>query len=122
MIRSGERLVVMLESGDGRPEHPWLVNGFDFVQETPFDFPTVESFSCAPNRGVRDAPLLQINHWLNGFTSLVSDARLVNAADVLGARAERCRDERGMQPNLIAVNYADIGDLLAVVDTLNGVD
>ena len=122
MIQRGQRLVVMLESGDGRPDHPWLVNGFDFVQETPYDFPTVESFSCAPNRGVPDAPLLQINHWLNGFTSLVSDAQLVNAADVLGARAEQCREERGMQPNLVAVNYADIGDLMAVVDRLNGVD
>ena len=122
MIQRGQRLVVMLETGDGRPEHPWLVNGFDFVQETPYDFPTVESFSCAPNRGTPDAPLLQINHWLNGFTSLVSDAELVNAADVLGPRVEECRRERGMQPNLIAVNYADIGDLLAVVDELNGVD
>jgi hypothetical protein len=122
MIQSGQRLVVMLESGDGRPDHPWLVNGFDFVQETPYDFPTVESFSCAPNRGVPDAPLLQINHWLNGFTNLVSDAQLVNAADVLGARAEQCREERGLQPNLVAVNYADIGDLMAVVDRLNGVD
>jgi hypothetical protein len=122
MIQRGQRLVVMLEKGDGRPDHPWLVNGFDFVQETPYDFSTVESFSCAPNRGVPDAPLLQINHWLNGFTSLVSDAELVNAADVLGSRVEQCREERGMQPNLVAVNYADIGDLLAVVDELNGVD
>jgi hypothetical protein len=121
MIRSGQRLVVMLESGDGRPEYPWLVNGFDFVQETPYDFPTVESFSCEPNRGVADAPLLQINHWLNGFTNLVSDARLVNAADVLWPRVAQCRDARGLQPNLVAVNYADIGDLLAVVDRLNGV-
>ena len=121
MIRSGRRLVVMVETGEGRPEHPWLVNGFDFVQETPYDFPTVESFSCAPNRGVPEAPLLQINHWLNGFDNLVSDARLVNAADVLWPRVEQCREERGMQPNLVAVNYADIGDLLAVVDLLNGV-
>ena len=122
MIRSGQRLVVMLESGDGGPEYPWLVNGFDFVQETPFDFPTVESFSCEPNRGVPDAPLFQINHWLNGFSNLVSDAQLVNAADVLWPRVAQCRDERGLQPNLVAVNYADIGDLMAVVDRLNGVD
>ncbi len=122
MIASGQRLVVMVESGDGRPDFPWLANGFDFIQETPFDFPTVESFSCEPNRGRPDAPLFQINHWLNGFTSLVSDAQLVNAADVLGSRVEQCRDQRGMQPNLVAVNYADIGDLMAVVDELNGVD
>jgi hypothetical protein len=121
MIRSGRRLVVMLEEGSGGADHPWLANGFDYVQETPYTFPTVESFSCAPNRGTPDAPLLQINHWLSGFTSLVSDAELVNAADVLGTRAEQCRAERGLQPTFVAVNYADIGDLFAVVDTLNGV-
>lgn len=121
MIRSGRRLVVMLESGDGRPEFPWLVNGFDFVQETPFTFPTVESFSCEPNRGVPDAPLFQINHWLSGFSELVSSARTVNAADVLGPRAVACAEERGLQPTFVAVNFADIGDVVAVVDELNGV-
>lgn len=122
MIRNGQRLVVMLESGDGRPDFPWLANGFDFIQETPYDFATVESFSCESNRGAPGAPLLQINHWLNGFTNLVSDARRVNAADVLGPRVEQCRTERGMQPNFVAVNYAEIGDLMMVVDQLNGVD
>jgi hypothetical protein len=33
-----------------------------------------------------------------------------------------CRDERGLQPTFVAVNFADIGDVLAVVDELNGVD
>jgi hypothetical protein len=122
MIRSGRRLVVMLEEGDGRPVgYPWLVNGFEFVQETPYTFPTVESFSCEKNRGDADAPLFQINHWLSGFTSLVSDAEQVNTADVLGTRVEQCRAERGLQPTFVAVNYADIGDLMAVVDRLNGV-
>ena len=121
MIRSGKRLVVMLEAGDGRPGAPWLVNGFEFVQETPYTFPTVGSFTCDENRGPSDAPLLQINHWLSGFTSLVSNAQLANTADVLGGRAEQCRDERGTQPTFVAVNYADIGDLIAVVNRLNGV-
>ena len=118
MIRSGRRLVVMLETGDGRPRYPWLVNGFEFVQETPYSFRTEESFNCDPNRGRPDAPLLQINHWLAGFTDLVSNAEQVNTADVLGARAEQCRKERGLQPTFVAVNY-DIGDLIAVVNQLN---
>jgi hypothetical protein len=121
MIRSGARLLVMLEEGDGRPEHPWLVNGFDLVQETPYTFPTVESFSCDENRGDPDAPLLQINHWLSGFTALVSNAQAVNTAEVLGDRVRQCQEERGLQPTFVAVNYADIGDVLSVVDALNGV-
>lgn len=121
MIRSGERLLVMLEERDGRPAHPWLVNGFDFVQETPYTFPTVESFSCDENRGDPDAPLFQVNHWLAGFTALVSNAQAVNTAEVLGNRVRQCQDERGLQPTFVSVNYADIGDLLGVVDALNGV-
>ncbi len=121
MITSGRRLVVMLEAGNGGTTDPWLVNAFaDFVQDTPYTFPTQESFSCAANRGRPDAPLLLVNHWLAGFSSLVTDARTVNVAAVLGDRAEQCRSQRRL-PNYLAVNYADIGDVVEVVDRLNGV-
>jgi hypothetical protein len=120
MIRSGQRLVVMVEEGDGGEQAPWLVNGFEFTQDTPYTFPTVESFSCDPNRGPDDAPLLLLNHWLSGFTSLVTDAQLVNASDVLLPRAEQCAGERQL-PNFVAVNYVALGDVYDVVDGLNGV-
>jgi hypothetical protein len=121
MIRSGQRLVVMLEAGAGGDDDPWLVNGFEFTQETPYTFPTVDSFSCEPNRGAPDASLLLLNHWLAGFSSLVSDAELVNARDVLLPRAEQCREERSQIPNFVAVNFVSIGDVHEVVDTLNSV-
>ena len=121
MIRSGRRLLVMTEEGDGGSAAPWLVNGFSLTQETPYTFPTVESFSCAPNRGPAEAPLFLLNHWLAGFTALVSSAQLVNTVEVLGDRAEQCRRERGQIPNFVAVNFFDIGDTMAVVDRLNGV-
>jgi hypothetical protein len=120
MIRSGRRLVVMVEAGDGGAA-PWLVNGFTVTQETPYTVPTIESLSCAPNRGPADAPLFLLNHWLSGFTALVTNARRVNTISILGARADRCRAERGQIPNFVAVNYFDIGDTMAVVDHLNGV-
>jgi hypothetical protein len=122
MIRSGGRLVVMVEEGRGGDAAPWLVNGFEITQETPYTFPTVESFSCEPNRGPADAPLFQLNHWLSGFSSLVSDAELVNTRDVLLGRAEQCRDDRGQIANLVAVNFVVVGDVFDVVDELNGVD
>ena len=121
MIRSGQRLVVILEEGKGGDPSPWLVNGFEYTQDTPYTFPTVESFSCDPNRGPDDAPLLLLNHWLSGFTSLVTDAELVNTRDVLLPRAEQCLDERGSIPTFVAVNYVAIGDVYDVVDELNGV-
>jgi hypothetical protein len=121
MIRSGRRLVVMVEAGRGGPTAPWLANGFEFTQDTPFTFPTVESLSCAPNRGPSDAPLFLMNHWLSSFRTLVSNARAMNTTEVLGGRARQCRDERGQIPNFVAVNYVDIGELNSVVDELNGV-
>jgi len=121
MIDGGGRLVVMLEHGDGGSDAPWLVNGFDHTQDTPYTFPTVDDFSCAPNRGPDDAPLFLVNHWLANFDTLVSDAELVNAHDVLLGRMEQCRAERGQIPNFVAVNYVDRGDLYGVVDELNGV-
>jgi hypothetical protein len=122
MIRSGRRLVVMLEEGDGGSAAPWLVNGFEYTQDTPYTFPTVDSFSCEHNRGPADAPLLLLNHWLSGFTSLVTDAQLVNARDVLLPRAQQCELEREMLPNFVAVNYVALGDVNDVVATLNGVE
>ena len=102
--------------GRRREQAPWLVNGFEFTQDTPYTFPTVESFSCDPNRGPDDAPLLLLNHWLSGFSSLVTDAQLVNARDVLLPRAEQCQEERGPIPNFVAVNYVALGDVYGVVD------
>ena len=68
-----------------------------------------------------DASLFLVNHWLANFTSLVSDAELVNGRGILLGRMEQCRDERGQIPNFVAVNYVDRGDLFGVVDELNGV-
>ena len=110
----------MVEEGDGGDEAPWLVNGFEHTQDTPYTFPTFDSFSCDLNRGPPDAPLLLLNHWLSGFTELVSSAQLVNDRDVLLPRAEKCAAERGTIPNFVAVNYVAIGDVYDVVDTLNG--
>ena len=84
MITSGRRLVVMTEEDSGGTAHPWLRNAFELTQDTPYTFPTPDDFSCAPNRGPADAPLLLVNHWLSGFDSLVTAAQTVNVADVLG--------------------------------------
>ncbi|MGA7690621.1 MAG: hypothetical protein WCA29_15460 [Jiangellales bacterium] len=121
MITSGRRLVVMTEEGSGGDDYPWLRNAFALTQDTPYTFPTPDDFSCEPNRGPADAPLLLVNHWLSGFGNLVTAAQTVNVIDVLGSRVEQCEQERGLQPTFVGVNFYDIGDVAAVVDDLNGV-
>jgi hypothetical protein len=121
MIDSGNRLVVLMEDHGGGAAYPWLIDGFDVVQDTPFLFRRGALFSCAENRGPQDAPLFLLNHWITDKAREVSSAARVNARGVLEPRVEECRAERGLLPNFVAVDFYDQGDLFDVVDDLNGV-
>ena len=46
-------------------------------------------------------------------------ARRVNTRRVLDARIRQCATTRGREPTLVAVDFAERGDLLPVVDALN---
>jgi hypothetical protein len=120
LIESGERVLVFIESG--RPGVPWLRPAFETFRETPYSFHKAEDFSCKANRGGDAGQLFQINHWIDSTpTPKPSNASLVNAYPFLLARAEKCATERGHLPNVIAVDFYQTGDLVAVVDKLNGV-
>jgi len=120
MIDSGHRLVVLMERHGGAATYPWLLQGFDFVQDTPYSNPTVNDLSCKLKRGSASDPLFLVNNWLSSFQSLVTNARKVNAYDVLEPYLEKCRKERGQIPNYVAVNYFNEGDVFKVVNALNG--
>lgn len=120
MIDSGRRVVVLMENHGGGPAYPWLLQGFDWVQDTPFENPTVADLSCRLERGSAAQPIFLVNHWLGGIRSLVTDARTINARGVLLPELRRCESERGRLPNFVAVNFYDQGDLFSVVGTLNG--
>ncbi|MBZ5740720.1 hypothetical protein [Nocardioides mangrovi] len=121
MIDAGTRLVVLMENHGGGDRLPWLIQGFDVVQDTPFLFASPDDFTCEPNRGDPDAPLFLVNHWIDQKRNVPQNAALVNARDVLLPRLRECEEERGQLPSFVAVDYYDRGDLLDVVDELNGV-
>jgi hypothetical protein len=118
MVDSGHRLVVFAE--EERPPPAWYRNAFEEMQETPFLFTTPERMSCVPNRGDPEAGLFQLNHWVQRVAPDRVDAVVVNEFDFLVGRARECQEERGLLPNYIAVNFYNIGDLMAAVDALNG--
>ena len=116
-------MVVFGENDTG--DIPWYRPQFKLVQDTPFGFRSVEelkaSASCAPNRWPSDAALFLINHWVDTPpANKPTNAAKVNTYDALLARARRCEDARQRLPNLLAVDFYESGDLLRVVDTLNG--
>ena len=117
-IDAGTRVQVSLEHGDGGALLPNAFAGL--VQETAFTFRRPRGLegasSCATNRGTPDAPIFQFNHWVTPAEPVT--ARRVNSS-VLVERIHRCRLVRKREPTLVAVDFAEQGDLLGVVRQLN---
>src|SRR5262249_61451376 len=118
LLRERKPVVVMSESGATGVS--WYRPGFDLTQDNPWRNPTIESFRCERYRGRPDSPLFLLNHWVSRQPPSVRDADRANSYDLLLAHARRCQAERGQMPNLLAVNFFDRGQLLPVVDALNG--
>ncbi len=121
MIERNERVLVLIENEPG--EEPWMHRQDRVIQETPYRFTTAAALqapdSCAPNRGGDTGSLLLVNHWVDTSPApRKTIARTVNARAVLGARLERCRQERKMLPNVVAVDFYRDGDVFPLVQEL----
>jgi hypothetical protein len=129
MIDFGGRALIMAENDAGGGTIPWYHEVYDeLVQETPFRFKKPEALtdgkrlaeSCEPNRGPDDAALFLLNHWVDTSPApKPSNAKIVNAEDVLLRRIHRCERIRDLAAGLIAVDFYREGDLFDVVDQLN---
>jgi hypothetical protein len=111
-------LLVFAERGDpGGP--PWYHNMYDWFQETGFSFANKNQFNCQPNRGKPDAPLFLINHWITVSPPNPPEEAVVNSRAVLDKRIQQCLRDRGLVPNILQVQFAERGDLISVVQSLN---
>jgi hypothetical protein len=121
MVESNQRVVVMAENHwEGVP---WYHGAFEVCQETPYRFLKPEEMSNKPGRGGTSGSLLLMNNWIETTPApLPSNAEIVNSYDFLLKRARACKKTRKMMPNLIAVDFYKTGDLIRVVDALNGVE
>jgi hypothetical protein len=129
MIDSNQRLVVMAENDAG--DIPWYHLAYEkALQETPYRFRSTQVLtapprvpkSCRSNRGPSSAPLFLLNNWVDTTPfPRASNAAIVNARQTLLHRARTCQRIRGRLPNLVAVDFFRRGDVLGVVNALNGV-
>ncbi|MEX1367366.1 MAG: hypothetical protein AB1Z98_29835 [Nannocystaceae bacterium] len=121
MIEADTRLVITAETAG--PPPAWLHHVWDEAWDTPYGPMQAEDLSCALNRGSPDNDLYLVNHWVNDAFGLPSAeaAAVVNEADVLQTRAQACWRQWDHPPNFLVVDFYEQGDLLAVVDALNGV-
>lgn len=121
MVAANTRLLVTAENGS--PPPGWYHHAWDLIWDTPYSHMSPDDFSCELNRGKLDNDLFLINHWVNNLLDLPSepDAQVVNQFDVLYGRAMDCLDQTGRLPNFIGIDFFQQGDLVEVVDALNGV-
>lgn len=129
MIDSDQRLVVMAENDAGTTV-PWYHLAYAHaLQETPFTFKSTAALidpanlaaSCRPNRGTASAPLFLLNHWVDTTpVPRASLAAVVNERPALVRRAQTCKRIRDRLPNLVAVDFYRRGDVIGVVNALNG--
>lgn len=125
MIESGQRVLMMAEKQGGDAAVPWYLDGYEFMQETPYTFRSVSELSaaasCDPNRGGDSGgTLFLLNHWIDTYPiPRSSNAAKINSYEFLLERARRCARERGLFPNFLAVDLYATGDVVKVADALN---
>ncbi len=119
LIARDQRVVVFTDREGGA--RPWYLNVWAYAWETPFSARTpAELDTCAMNRGNRANSLFIFNHFLTNPLASRELAQMVNLNPFLIDRAQRCQRETAALPNFVTVDYYDIGDVLAVTRTLNG--
>lgn len=119
LLEADTRLVVLTDDGGG--SLPWHHYVWDYAWETHFSFQNPSQFSCNRNRGAADNELFILNHFLTNFIGSPNLANQVNHNPLFVDRALQCESESGRLPNFVTVDFYEIGDVFAVVDTLNGV-
>jgi hypothetical protein len=118
MIASRRNLVVFAESTRDS-SRPWYPSFFDYVMDTPYNAPSRGDLTCDVNRGGSSRSMFLLNHWVSSDAASRDDASVVNDANVIVERARRCAAERGVRVTMVAVDFADIGDVVGAVDRLN---
>lgn len=126
LIEENERLVVLADSDtDGGPPYPaWWLDRWKYTWETAWEVNEPDEFTCALDRGTAGAPLYTVDNFLDSPIEDVvpkpERAALVNHDPFLVERLLGCQQEAGQRPNIVLVNYYDVGDVFAAVATLNG--
>jgi len=118
MIEANTRVVVLSDSGAS--EDGWYLPLFGYCFETHYSYQTPEDFSCNSNRGSENNDLFILNHFLTNPLPSEAFAEQVNYNPLFIERATACGDHYSRPINFVTVDFYDIGDVLSVVDTLNG--
>jgi len=123
MINSGKRLFVLSDNNDAAVGQEWYHYVWDFAVETGFTINAPTDFDCDFNRGNSANDLFIVNHFVtdaNIGTGQADQAAIVNEMSFFYDRVYGCQIEQQKFPNFPTVDFYELGQTLAVVDSLNG--
>ena len=127
MADSNKRLVCFVEFNK-LPRADYLMHAWSKIFDTPYSFKNVSDFNCTVNRGGSGSKdLYLVNHWLEkeilpGIN--VPDLTLApqaNIRSVISHRVQECTAVNNHFINFLGVDFYEIGDAKAVVDSINGI-
>jgi hypothetical protein len=118
LVADGKRLVVFTENTPSGTV-PWLNDAFSWIQDTPLGNRRAEDFNCKLYRGSADSPMLMLNNWVERFPPSPTAQRAVLTEKFLNDRIDTCEKARGLPVSLIAVDFYDEGDVIAVAEERN---
>ncbi|KAK0711430.1 PLC-like phosphodiesterase, partial [Lasiosphaeris hirsuta] len=142
LITSNKRLVSFIAPlGTASASHPFLLDEFTYVFETPYDVRSLSNFTCTLDRpssagtaasalGIGMLPLM--NHI--AYTEITTSITVPNAGDIdttnapstvttgaLGTHANSCNAAWGTKPVFVLVDFYDKGPAVDTADRLNGI-
>lgn len=121
LVSANERVIVFTDDRDA--PQPWHLYSYDWAWENPYAADTPADLSCREDRGDRDRSLWIFNHFLTNPVASPELAEMINHDPFFTERVSGCRaDAGGDLPNFVTVDFYDLGDVLSVVDALNGVE
>jgi len=115
LLSSGRQLIVQAEHAGQASS--WYGPMYREFWDTSYRVAVAEAFDCTPRRGRSTNALLLLNHWV--VRPSLATAERVNSRGALLSHVGQCLDAYGRVPNLLAVDFATVGDLVAVVADLN---
>jgi hypothetical protein len=116
LVEEDRRLLVFTEADGGAPD--WYMPAWSFFQDTPLGAERASELQCRRKRGDADSPLLLVNHWIDAFPPSPRRNRTI-AGDFLQRRLARCAAERGLQPNVVAVDFHQASGVVEAARQLN---
>jgi hypothetical protein len=124
LIAANTRLIVFYEDNryiarEGAPD--WYLPLWSHSFDTPFKAKVPSDLVCEHGRGLwGGAPFFTLNHFLTNPGPAPAFAEQVNHDPFFVERAKSCASAFGRLPNMVAVDFYEIGDLFEVVRVLNG--